>query len=397
MASTSQAATHSPAFHSTIHGYSINPSGGILTPRAAPAADTTGPRSGFITLVVNDDIFDEDKDHKVDNGGDRSGNDAACAPRECTTAEALAACELLQPVILEDRKPIEVATVSERNQVDCIIEQDKVPDNSGHGKSIETTSIHDDDQQPESQSSANTPMSLDGLPSELYCNCCQKNWKNKSELKKHLNRRSKPFRCNREECTKNQVGFASNPDLTRHKRTVHGDNLKGKTYICTNGVGVHKIEQVSDIDLQHYSASAESVADGEQFVALDDDTENEKGEHLNGLARAKQLELLALVPATVLQEALRQKGGKVCNICGRVFTRPCELRKHSKRHKKPYGCTVYRCEKTFGSKDDWKRHERQQHTPPEVWVCEKNCREAFGSRDLFGLHLEDSHHEMSPL
>lgn len=118
MASTSQAATHSPAFHSTIHSYSINPSGDILTPRTAPVA-ATGPRSDFLTLVVNNDKpFDKDKDHKVDNGGDRSGNDAACAPRECTTAEALAACELLQPVILEDRKPIEVATVSERNQVD---------------------------------------------------------------------------------------------------------------------------------------------------------------------------------------------------------------------------------------------------------------------------------------
>ncbi|CAH0054112.1 unnamed protein product [Clonostachys solani] len=36
-------------------------------------------------------------------------------------------------------------------------------------------------------------------------------------------------------CAKNRVSFTSNPDLTRHKRTVHSDNLNRKTYICTCG------------------------------------------------------------------------------------------------------------------------------------------------------------------
>ncbi|CAH0028355.1 unnamed protein product [Clonostachys rhizophaga] len=111
------------------------------------------------------------------------------------------------------------------------------------------------------------------------------------KFRKHLAPISKLFKYNRKDCYKNRAGFASKSNLTRHKRTVYGDNLKGKTYICTNGdcakdnppkrwpradnfrahlKAVHKIEQVSDIDLQHYSTSSESVADGEQFVALDD-------------------------------------------------------------------------------------------------------------------------------
>jgi hypothetical protein len=77
------------------------------------------------------------------------------------------------------------------------------PDDSGYGKSIETTSIRGDDhypsalgfendlgslqlvapealdQQPGSQFSADTLMSPDGLT----CDCCNKTFKNKSELK----------------------------------------------------------------------------------------------------------------------------------------------------------------------------------------------------------------------
>lgn len=178
MGSTSQVATHSPALHSTIHGYSNDVSEGILTPRSAPVANTTGPRSSFISLVVhNDKTFDKNKDHKVDNSGDRSGNDAACAPREYTTVEALAACVLLQLANPEGRTLIDVATEGrcmqlqalngEADSAEWITKQNEVLDDSGHGKSIDGTLIHRGDQvmppqpdafgqQPKSQSSANT-------------------------------------------------------------------------------------------------------------------------------------------------------------------------------------------------------------------------------------------------
>lgn len=114
-------------------------------------------------------------------------------------------------------------------------------------------------------------------------------------IRKHYNRILRPFICDRNGCSKKEVGFATNNELVRHKRTVHGDNLK-TTFICTRGdcakenppkrwpradnfrahlKRVHKIEQVSVIDLQHYSTSSESVAEGGPFAALDDDTENE--------------------------------------------------------------------------------------------------------------------------
>ena len=67
-------------------------------------------------------------------------------------------------------------------------------------------------------------------------------------------------------------------------------------------------------------------------------------------------------------------------------------RKHLKRHSKPYGCTVYRCDKTFGSKNDWKRHEQGQHNPNESWPCdEAGCSESFNRRDTFEDHLREYH------
>jgi hypothetical protein len=38
-----------------------------------------------------------------------------------------------------------------------------------------------------------------------------------------------------------------------------------------------------------------------------------------------------------------------------------ENRKHMKRHERPYGCAISGCDKAFGSKHDWNRHEMSQH------------------------------------
>lgn len=60
-----------------------------------------------------------------------------------------------------------------------------------------------------------------------------------------------------------------------------------------------------------------------------------------------------------------------CAHCNKSFPRNCELRKHEQRHKRPYGCTTPNCNKRFGSKNDWKRHENTQHSMLEIWKCEE--------------------------
>ncbi|KAJ0278688.1 hypothetical protein COL940_007155 [Colletotrichum noveboracense] len=89
--------------------------------------------------------------------------------------------------------------------------------------------------------------------------------------------------------------------------------------------------------------------------------------------------------------------------CSKTFNRRCELKKHMKRHDKPYGCTFSGCSKRFGSKNDWKRHENSQHFQLEVWKCsekrtdddntqtETTCGKVCHRRETFRSHLQKEH------
>ncbi|KAF2874923.1 hypothetical protein BDV95DRAFT_486726 [Massariosphaeria phaeospora] len=61
---------------------------------------------------------------------------------------------------------------------------------------------------------------------------------------------------------------------------------------------------------------------------------------------------------------------KACGECGTTLARSCDLKKHMKRHTKPYGCTYPQCHKRFGAKSDWKRHENSQHFQLESFRCQ---------------------------
>ncbi|KAF6833898.1 C2H2 type zinc finger domain protein [Colletotrichum musicola] len=88
--------------------------------------------------------------------------------------------------------------------------------------------------------------------------------------------------------------------------------------------------------------------------------------------------------------------------CSKSFARNCELKKHMKRHAKPYGCTFPMCKKKFGSKNDWKRHENSQHFQVDVWKCDvkrpddtgngsQTCGKACHRRETFKNHLQKEH------
>lgn len=89
---------------------------------------------------------------------------------------------------------------------------------------------------------------------------------------------------------------------------------------------------------------------------------------------------------------------KVCPICNYSVARECDLRKHMKRHQKPYGCTYPECHKRFGAKSDWKRHENSQHFQLEAFRCAQPsqpsqgaCGAHFTRPTLFDEHLKTKH------
>jgi hypothetical protein len=61
-----------------------------------------------------------------------------------------------------------------------------------------------------------------------------------------------------------------------------------------------------------------------------------------------------------------------------------------------YGCT-FLCNKTFGSKNEWKRHENSQHFHSETWRCDNEtsdgvvCAKVCYRRQSFQDHLKTEH------
>jgi hypothetical protein len=93
--------------------------------------------------------------------------------------------------------------------------------------------------------------------------------------------------------------------------------------------------------------------------------------------------------------------------CKKDMQRKCELRKHFKRHTLPWACTIDKCLKAFGSKNDWTRHENKQHEQQECWRCgeadsnesgesvpassDDACMRVFYTKDLYSKHLRQAH------
>ncbi|MCJ1351622.1 MAG: hypothetical protein MMC33_001606 [Icmadophila ericetorum] len=105
-----------------------------------------------------------------------------------------------------------------------------------------------------------------------------------------------------------------------------------------------------------------------------------------------------------LDDASKQPGKQVsCSQCNKKMNRPCDIKKHEKRHDRPYGCTYPSCIKAFGSKNDWKRHENSQHFQQETWRCShpdlqskiKKCAKLFFRRENFQSHLRKDHNNQN--
>ncbi|KAJ5902396.1 Zinc finger C2H2 [Penicillium taxi] len=87
-----------------------------------------------------------------------------------------------------------------------------------------------------------------------------------------------------------------------------------------------------------------------------------------------------------------------CDTCSKRTRLRCEMKKHQKRHERPYGCTFPHCAKSFGSKADWKRHESSQHLQVPSWLCalhdaqkDESCCRIFYREQTYMHHLAQSH------
>jgi hypothetical protein len=90
------------------------------------------------------------------------------------------------------------------------------------------------------------------------------------------------------------------------------------------------------------------------------------------------------------------KTNHICPTCQKQCHRQSELKKHEKRHSRPYGCVLDNCYKRFGSKNDLKRHQGTHPEQKECYRCDGNhcgpdgipCRKVwYHGRDSFKQHI----------
>ncbi|CAI7611980.1 unnamed protein product [Penicillium glandicola] len=106
--------------------------------------------------------------------------------------------------------------------------------------------------------------------------------------------------------------------------------------------------------------------------------------------------------ATAQDHDNEKRGWFQCDACPKQTRLRCEMkvlttdiiRKHQKRHERPYGCTFPHCAKSFGSKADWKRHETSQHLGVPSWFCTEHdvqtsapCDRPFYRPETYIHHL----------
>lgn len=161
--------------------------------------------------------------------------------------------------------------------------------------------------------------------------------------------------------------------------------------------------------LHQASSSANRVETLAENVQPGSDTQSDTDAVV--LTRRDALQILKFItqstdiaqPAPCRAEKSHTTGLRVCPRpgCGYAVNRDCDLRKHMKRHEKPYGCTYPRCHKRFGAKSDWKRHENSQHFQPEVFRCAFElspgaiCGVYSPQKEAFEVHLK-THGVSSP-
>ena len=128
--------------------------------------------------------------------------------------------------------------------------------------------------------------------------------------------------------------------------------------------------------------------------------QNDGGEEIMDAGEiTKQLASLARMKKQKKERKSGRSSSRTCIHCNKTLPRACDMNKHIKRHTRPFGCTFHKCNKVFGSKNDWKRHENSQHFQNEMFRCQISdsskrygvCARIFYAGKAFEEHLKDGH------
>lgn len=89
----------------------------------------------------------------------------------------------------------------------------------------------------------------------------------------------------------------------------------------------------------------------------------------------------------------RKKQQLNCPSCAKVFSRPCDLKKHGRTHERTFMCSINGCTNTqgFGLRKDLRRHIDTVHLRATFTCHFTSCGETFSRSDNCLRHFEEQH------
>lgn len=208
-----------------------------------------------------------------------------------------------------------------------------------------------------------------------YCLYCDKKFLNRFDNKRHMRTHTNErlFQC--EKCTKT---FKLKQTLERHQR-IH---VESKSFDCTICLSYFKSQKVLNNHIQRLhnnpqlSDTSNKPADKEVIETVIGDFSStilnrtfisEINQVENEVVVAEEIEVNSVPPQKLLRKDLK------CLTCGKSFTKPIDLRRHSDsvhNKKKPFFCSVEQCGKSFSLKCTRNRHMQLHKEKRNLVTCD---------------------------
>ncbi|KAE8348100.1 hypothetical protein BDV28DRAFT_112961 [Aspergillus coremiiformis] len=205
------------------------------------------------------------------------------------------------------------------------------------------------------------------------------------------------------------LSSTTDPEASASSRSRHRNDRMDRmvSEMATNMVNVmaKMMNSSSSHSGNNQRRHSQHVSDTDEATEQDVGLSNLKREMMQKILSAALDQLsrnpeLNQVNALAVPDSKSDKRGWIqCEFCTKRTRLRCEMKKHKKRHERPYGCTFEKCHKTFGSKADWKRHENSQHFHSQSWRCtltdgtqgDLPCARLFYRQEIYVQHLRKHH------